>query len=319
MNHTINDNGSANINLSWNYPDYNTTGKNEDNIDGFLVYLHSDSLNVPYVFGSKMASESIVDIVYTSNTYIFQNIPPNLYYTIGIRAYRRVDNDVNPDGIIMSDIVVFNNSDVNGSIPYQPSETVVVKADLQGTLNGVNYTVSAIAPINPQNNDKWTDTSETLPIDKIYDASTNTWKQIVNTQTNDLVGQPHGIASLDDTGNVPLTQLGNVQIPANPYKFTMGNYKGDGTGFRTIALPFNAKVVKVYTTNTSDISLFINSTTGGYKLNTSTSSVVLVGLSDSTPYSQFGKLGTQSFIVGQDSNLYGNKSNVTYYYEAYTF
>jgi phage minor structural protein len=320
LTHTINDNGSANISLSWTYPDYNVTGKNEDNIDGFLIYIHSDTYNVPYVFGSKMASESIVDIINTSNTYVFQNIPPNLYYTIGIRAYRRVDNDINPDGIIMSDIVVFNNSDANGFIPYQPSESVVVKADIQGSLNGVTYyPPSTIPPSNPKNNDRWTDMSETLPIDKIYDASTNTWKQIVNTQTNDLAGKPSGIATLDDKGNVPLTQLGNIQIPTNPYKFIMGNFKGDGTGFRTIALPFTAKVVKVYTTNTSDISLYINSNNGGYKLNTSTSSVVLVGMSDSTPYAQFGKLGNQSFIVGQDSNLYGNKSNVTYYYEAYAF
>jgi hypothetical protein len=266
-----------------------------------------------------MASESIVDIVYTSNTYIFQNIPPNLYYTIGIRAYRRVDNDVNPDGIIMSDIVVFNNSDVNGSIPYQPSETVVVKADVQGTLNGVKYSTSPTPPSNPQNNDRWTDMSGTLPVDKIYDASTSTWKEVVNSQISDLIGQPNGIASLDDTGNVPLTQLGNVQIPVNPYKFTMGNFTGDGTGFRKITLPFTPKAVRVFSTNTSDISMFIPSVNGGYKLNTSTSSLILVGMSDSTPYSQFGKLTDNGFLVGMDASLYGNKVNVSYWYEAYTF
>jgi hypothetical protein len=39
-------------------------------------------------------------------------------------------------------------------------------------------------------------------------------------------------------------------------------------------------------------------------------------MSDGTPYSQFGKLTTNGFIVGQDSNFYGNKSGVLYWYEA---
>lgn len=314
---TVNDNGSANISLSWTYPDYNSTGKNEDNIDGFLVYLHSDTLNVPYVFGSKMASESIVDIIYTSNTYVFQNVPPNLYYTIGIRAYRSVDNDINSDGIIMSDIVVFNNSNTSGSIPYQPSPSVVVKANVQGSLNGVDYYVQAIPPSNPKNNTKWTDISGSLPIDKIYDATTKTWKEVVNSQTSDLVGQSNGIASLDNTGNVPLSQLKNV--PSSPYKFVMGSYIGDGTGFRKITLTFTPKILKVYTTNTSDISMFIPSTSGGYKINTSTSSVTYVGLSDASPNASFGKLDTNGFIVGQDTNYYGNKNGVLYYYEAYLY
>jgi hypothetical protein len=41
-------------------------------------------------------------------------------------------------------------------------------------------------------------------------------------------------------------------------------------------------------------------------------------MSDGTPYGQFGKLGNKSFIVAQDINLYGNKANILYYYEAFS-
>jgi hypothetical protein len=113
---------------------------------------------------------------------------------------------------------------------------------------------------------------------------------------------------LDSTGKVSTTVL--------PTTIDFKTYVGDGTGFRKISLAFTPRFVRVFTTNTSDISLFINSTSGGYKLNSSTSSLVLVGMSDGTPYVQFGKITDKGIIVGQDSNLYGNKSNVLYYVEA---
>jgi hypothetical protein len=40
-------------------------------------------------------------------------------------------------------------------------------------------------------------------------------------------------------------------------------------------------------------------------------------MSDGTPYSQFGKLVSGGFTVGQDSNYYGNKNGILYYYEAF--
>lgn len=308
---TINDNGSANITLTWNYPNYTATSKNEDNIDGFLIYLHSDLTNTPYIFGSQMASETIVDVIYTSNSYTFPSVPPNLYYTIGIRAYRSVDNDINPDGIIMSDIVVFNGTNSNGFIPYQPTPSVTVKANLQGTLNGVNYTVSAIPPTNPQNHDKWTDTSGTYPVDKIYNATTNKWDKTVSTQINDVVGEINGVASLDNTGNVPISQLNHV------FKFKTGTFTGDGTESKFVNVGFNPSLVKIYTTNTMDDSLYINSTSGGYLLFPTASSIQLKGDTNSLAIPMYGQLTTGGFLTGNTTDIFGNKTGNVYYWEAY--
>src|SRR5690606_9727370 len=108
---------SANLMLTWKYPDYNKTKKDEHNIDGFLIYLYHGTTNEPYQFGSQMSKETIVDAPLNSRSYTFPAVPANLYYTVGIRAYRRVDDDINRDGIIMSDIVRFN--DVLGGLDNQ--------------------------------------------------------------------------------------------------------------------------------------------------------------------------------------------------------
>ncbi|MDP4268211.1 MAG: hypothetical protein Q8880_12350, partial [Bacteroidota bacterium] len=134
----------------------------------------------------------------------------------------------------------------------------------------------------------------------------------------DITGSAKYLNGKSDTAFAQLDNTGKISTTILPTIYTFGTFTGDGTGFRTIDLPFTPKFVRVYTTNTSDISLFITSISGGYKLNTSTSSIVLVGMSDGTPYAQFGKLGNKSFIVGQDTNLYGNKSGNIYYYEAFS-
>lgn len=148
ISHKENDNGSVNLTVNWDYPDFNKTNKNEDNIDGFLIYLHADQTNETYMFGSKMASETKVDVTYGTKTYTFPSVPSNLFYTIGVRAYRRVDEDVNTDGILLSDIATSSKSSEN---PYQPSTVVNVNA----RLNGVKYTVSKTEPSSPQIDDVW--------------------------------------------------------------------------------------------------------------------------------------------------------------------
>jgi hypothetical protein len=246
-----------------------------------------------------------------------------------------VDNDISTSGIILSNIA---KSGFASNYPYQPETTV----DVNGKLNGIRYTTSDTEPTEPppQINDEWTDT--TTHTKKIFTSSG--W-QVINTETSatlngyeasatitpstipirnsqgDLDGSITGSAKYlngkSDTDFAQLDSTGKISTTVLPIGYSFGNYVGDGTGFRKITLGFTPRIVKIYTTNTSDISVLINSTTGGYKLNSSTSSVVLVGLSDGTPYSQFGKLTTNGFIVAQDTNLYSNKSNVLYYYEAF--
>lgn len=177
LTHRENDDGSANLVIKWDYPDWKETEKNEHNIDGFLIYMYADTTDEPYQFGSQMADETMVDVTYNVRTYTFPAVPANLYYTIGVRAYRRVDADINRDGILMSEIVYLNSalaiSNRNNarmmtfsamnteeqvedaptlSEPYQPSKLVNIK---NGVLNGSKYTVSSEEPEAPMLNEVW--------------------------------------------------------------------------------------------------------------------------------------------------------------------
>jgi hypothetical protein len=331
ITHIKNDDGSVTITVNWNYPSDMTI--NENNIDGFNIYLYASNKVENITLGSSN-NESIINVNAEARKCTIPSVPANLYYFIGVQAYRDVDNDISTNGIILSNIT--KSSYVN-CYPYRPEETV----DLTGKLNGIRYTTSAIEPTEPppQINDEWTDT--TTHTKKIY--TEDGW-QVINTETattlggyeanttitpntipirnsnaaipGDITGSAQFLNGKSDTDFAQLDSAGKISTTVLPTTIVFNSYVGDGTGFRKITLSFTPRIVRVFSTNTSDISLFIPSTSGGYKLNTSTSSVVLVGMSDGTPYSQFGKLTTNGFIVGQDSNFYGNKSGVLYWYEA---
>jgi phage minor structural protein len=331
ISHVKNDNGSVTLTVNWNYPTDMTV--NENNIDGFNVYLYASNKAESVALGSMGNNESIINVNADARKCTIPSVPANLYYYIGVQAYRDVDNDISSSGIILSNIV---KSRLASNYPYQPETTV----DVTGKLNGVTFSVSDTEPTNPQINDEWTDT--TTHTKKVY---TSTGWQVINTQSSSTLNgyeanatiTPNSIPIRDNNGDIPgnitgsamylngksdtsfaqLDSTGKVNTTVLPTLYTFGSYNGDGTGYRKITLPFTPRIVRIYTTNTSDISVYINSTSGGYKLNTSTSSVVLVGMSDGTPYAQFGKLTTNGFVVAQDSNLYSNKSNVLYYYEAF--
>src|SRR5690625_127673 len=113
ISHKDNNDGSVNLILKWDYPDYNVTKKNEHNIDGFLIYLYSSDEDEQYQFTSKMSQETIIDVSLHTNSYTFPSVPSNLYYTVGVRAYRRVDEDIDLDGILLSEIVTFEKGEKN--------------------------------------------------------------------------------------------------------------------------------------------------------------------------------------------------------------
>ncbi|WP_080845541.1 DUF7359 domain-containing protein [Cytobacillus gottheilii] len=148
ISHVENDNGSINLSLKWDYPNYSETNKNKDNIDGFVLYLFSDTTGEKYVFGSQMTNETKVGVFNEVRQYTFQSIPSNRYYTLGIQAYRSVDEDINSDGILLSDIATSSLSSDN---PYLPNTNV----DFKGTINGVKMSVGEKPHDNPNENDIW--------------------------------------------------------------------------------------------------------------------------------------------------------------------
>jgi hypothetical protein len=98
LKHGLNDDGSINLTLGWDYKDYQQTKQNADNIDGFLIYLRT--------INSTNESKSIIYSHIDSRKYTMVSIPP-LSYEIGIQAVRYVDKDINEDGVIYSELVTF--------------------------------------------------------------------------------------------------------------------------------------------------------------------------------------------------------------------
>src|SRR5699024_850788 len=156
--------------------------------------LYGSKTNDDYQFGSRMTDETKAEVSYDKRKYTFPSVPSNLYYHAGIQAFRRVDEDINRDGIILSDIVPFNirnqtetlsnnrmimeastlsmesddyeeserdeifENDGNEVIsePYQPTEVV----NLIGKVNNSRHTVSPNEPENPDINDTWMNTND---------------------------------------------------------------------------------------------------------------------------------------------------------------
>lgn len=184
IKHRKNNDGSVDITVKWTYPDYVKTEKKEHAIDGFMLYFHNDTTDEVYQFTSQMANEQITSVPYPTRTFVYPSVPADLFYTIGVRAYRRVDPDVNRDGILMSPIIRFNDGvggfdEVEGQVistfsasvitpfnepsenddissPYRPEEFV----DFFGKINGSSYKVHHKKPDNPEINDVWINSAD---------------------------------------------------------------------------------------------------------------------------------------------------------------
>ncbi|MEM5009229.1 GH25 family lysozyme [Niallia taxi] len=336
ITHKINDNGSADLTVSWNYSDYEKTKKDADNIDGYTVYMYSDVTNERYVFGSTIAKETTVPVNSTIKSYTFPSVPPNRFYTIGVQAYRSVDEDIASEGFLLSDLITPSDAEQN---PYQPSEQTVVNGLLIGKVNGAIYELSDTEPENPEiNKTVWTNPSTKQQL--VY--TENGYEPLSTGDASSVSGYPTeisdvpnsipirdasgyinasitgdaasvggrrpgvsiGIATLDATANVPLTQLNNAS------RFASGTYVGDGTMNKLLALPFSPTTVKIYTTEATDRSLFIPSSVGGFLFGSN--SVLSLPLSAAN-----GRMDAGGFYTGNTSDTYGNKSGVTYYWEAY--
>jgi hypothetical protein len=319
--HKQNDDGSVDLIVNWNYPDFNVTGKESDNVDGFMIYLYASSTNEKYVFGSSVAEETMVNVAIDKRIYTFPSVPSNQHFTLGIKAYRRVDADIDKNGILFSKTITANDGD-----PYLPNPQVIVKGNVEGRVNGVMHSVSVVEPVLAEENDVWVNptTKQTMlyngnsfEVTNAGDASTFSGKTVEDFILAEKVGVFDGVATLDSEGNVPLTQLENITstIPI----LSVGNYVGDGTLSKTINLGFLPKHVKVYTTKQDDYSLFIPNESGGFLYKSNATNLFLEGsgTNKDIPATSFGKLTLDGFITGDTADTYANKLNITYYWEAF--
>ena len=218
IEHVLNDDGSVNISFAWEYDDHLETDDNRDNIDGFIVYVQTLSVNEEYTFGSSIAKEEVHTLERTRRAIVLTGVPATKYYTFGVQAYRTVDRDISENGILRSKIIQPTRPNEN---PYRPMENVAFNGDITGTIGGVPFDQINKSPV-------------TVIISS--EDSTINWKQadyIVPKGTLDaqrIINEAINKVSQSGGGKVQLLE-GNYQI--NGQIIMKSNIILEGSGFKT--------------------------------------------------------------------------------------
>ncbi|QHM88747.1 hypothetical protein DXY21_02821 [Bacillus velezensis] len=319
ISHTTNDDGSVDVTFQW---DYVESDEDQYNIDGFEIYLHGSNKNEEYVFGSKMASEDLKNVKYDKRAATFTGLPSNMYYTIGIQAYRRVDADIEITQFIGSDIVKSLHPNEN---PYLPSNSVEVKGSLDGKVNGL-YTISTeTKPIAPEAGTIWIDpktNKQELFNGEEWIVSSAGSADSLNGYMTSTLSTPNTIPVRNDRGIIAGSIDGNAEflggklhseyaLSSDVPQIAKGTYVGEGTISKQILLPFTPTHVKVWPVSPNDSMLLIDET-GGYTYQVNEMGISLIGGN-----STYGSINELGFITGSDSNQRGNKLNIKYIWEAY--
>ncbi|MEH7790402.1 phage tail protein [Bacillus pumilus] len=341
VTHKVNENGSVDISVAWNYPN---SDEDKYNIDGFIVHCYPDTSSDTYLFGASLAKEQRISVRYDTRIATFTSQVPTKYFTFGVQAYRNVETSISSNGVLLSDIVQPQTPSEN---PYRPSSTVEVK----GKVNGL-YQISTnekpsdpdvgtiwIDPVNNKSElydgEQWIVQSagsadslngivpaiheepNTIPIrddNGVISASISGSATKLGVYTDqDFIlktekDAPNGVAALDANGKIKSTNIQQISY--------VGTYIGSGTQNRTIPLPFTPTIVKVKSTVQSDPALAIVSTSGGYAEEIFESNIYFKGINN-LPDNTNGRLANMGFITGSDSTFKGNKQGVTYFFEAY--
>jgi hypothetical protein len=129
IDHSPNTDGSVDIVFRWAW------AGTEADIDGFHVFIYSSTSNGAYSIGGNPTLETVYVTSANKRAIVFSGMSADLYYTFGVRAYRRVDTNVNAAGIMVSSIVSPTNT---GELRYQPASTVAFAGNITGTINGTS-------------------------------------------------------------------------------------------------------------------------------------------------------------------------------------
>jgi phage minor structural protein len=180
IDHTQNDNGSVDISFEWSFPTYNPASPIEaNNIDGFFVYYISSNNDNNITFGSTSTRKPVGRVPYTERSYAVYGVAANKYYTFGVQAYRIVDEDIDPSGMLTSDIVQPSSVTEN---PYRPMDNIALKGDLSGSIDGVS-TSSIISQLNDLASDGKLTPTDKVIINKDW-SLIQAEKTVVDTQAD---------------------------------------------------------------------------------------------------------------------------------------
>lgn len=127
VEHVLRTDGSADVGVKWQW-----AGDNGD-IDGFQVYVHQTDTDTPYTFGSNVPAETVFEVPAAKRAFVLLGVAADVYYTFGVRAYRKVDKNVVPSGVVFSTI---EKSTAPGENPYRPSASVAFAGNVTGNVTG---------------------------------------------------------------------------------------------------------------------------------------------------------------------------------------
>ncbi|WP_458339641.1 DUF7359 domain-containing protein, partial [Bacillus velezensis] len=320
ITHVVNDNGSVDVSIEWDFPD---SDEDKYNIDGFLIHCYSDTSDETYLFGSKMSAEQYLSVSYDKRIATLTGQVSNKHYTFGVQAYRTVETSIDSSGRILSDIVQPKSPSEN---PYLPSNSVEVKGSLSGKVNGL-YTISTeTKPISPDAGTIWIDSKtnkQELFNGEEWIVSSAGSADSLNGYTTSTLSTPNTIPVRNDQGIISGSIDGNAEflggklhseyaLSSDVLQMAKGTYVGDGTISKQILLPFTPALVKVYPLSIDDSMLLIDNDNGGHTYRVNEMGISMVGGN-----STYGSINELGFITGSDSNQRGNKLNVKYIWEAY--
>ncbi|NOL32684.1 DUF7359 domain-containing protein [Bacillus altitudinis] len=318
ITHKVNENGSVDISVAWNYP---TSDEDKYNIDGFIVHCYPDTSSDTYLFGASLAKEQRISVRYDKRIATFTSQVPTKYFTFGVQSYRNVETSISSNGVLLSDIVQPQAPYEN---PYRPSSTVEVK----GKVNGLYQISTNEKPSNPDAGTLWIDPATNKS--ELYDGeqwiiqsagsadSLNGIITAAHEAPNTIpVRDENGVISASISGNA--MKLGGLEATEyvlktevlNKVNYMSGEYIGDGTIARQINLSFTPKTVKIYSTSIEDSSLHVTLNSFGYINQLTNGKLILTGGTDA-----YGSIGINLFKTGSDQALNGNKPNVKYLWEA---
>lgn len=129
IDHVLQFNSSVDVSFEWSW------GGTEADIDGFEVMSYSSNSTFAYSIGSSPAAEQRIKIPRNMRAAILFGVEPTNYYTFYVRAYRKVDKDIDSSGYKYSNWV---KSTASGENPYQPASSQAYYGNVLGTVNGTS-------------------------------------------------------------------------------------------------------------------------------------------------------------------------------------
>jgi hypothetical protein len=118
-----NQDGSINLTFTWAW------GGTEAQIDGFIIYGYMSDTNDGYSFGSTPASEYIFEVTAEKRVFKVQGLPSIKFYKLGVKAYRRVDPDIDASGILYSAMAASTQTQPSTAVSIGGPQTYIQTFD----------------------------------------------------------------------------------------------------------------------------------------------------------------------------------------------